>query len=101
MSDLSKGLRVKLEEQCQLGSLTIDLKQESTDGTIKYSIGRPCRDHADEVAGRPVGPVIPPSRASDVAADMNISRRNGESPVASAALISAAIYRSKAEIGGR
>ncbi len=36
MSDLSKSLRVKLEEHCQLGSLTIDLKQESTDGTIKY-----------------------------------------------------------------
>jgi hypothetical protein len=32
---------------------------------------------------------------------MIISRRNGESPVAPAAVISAAIYRSKAEIGGK
>jgi hypothetical protein len=66
-----------------------------TDGTTKYSIGRPCRDHADETAD------VAPSKASNVAADMNISRRNGESPVASAVVISAAIYRSKAEIGGK
>jgi hypothetical protein len=72
-----------------------------TDGTIKYSIGRPCRDHADEVAERPVNPVIPPNSASNAAADMNISRRNGESPAALAVIISAEIYRSKAEIGGR
>ena len=36
MSDLSKSLRTKLEEQCQLGSLTKDLEQVSSDGTIKY-----------------------------------------------------------------
>jgi hypothetical protein len=42
-----------------------------------------------------------PSSASNVAADLNISRRNGESPVSSAADISAAIYRSKGDIGGK
>jgi hypothetical protein len=45
--------------------------------------------------------VIPAISASNVAADMNISRCNGESPAAPAVIISAAIYRSKAEIGGK
>jgi hypothetical protein len=68
------------------------------DGTVRYSIGRPCRDHADEIpelAGSPA------STASNAAADINISRRNGEIPGAIAVIISGAIYRSKAEIGRR
>ena len=36
MTDLSKALRTKLEETCQLGSLAKDLEQRSVDGTIKY-----------------------------------------------------------------
>jgi hypothetical protein len=62
---------------------------------MRYSIGRPCRDHADEVAE------VADSRqssASNAAADMNISRRNCETPAPVAVIISAEIYRSMAAI---
>ena len=51
-----------------------------------------CRDHADEIAELAERP---PSTASNVATDINISRRNGETPAAIAVNISGAIYRSK------
>jgi hypothetical protein len=65
------------------------------DGTIRYSIGTPWRDHAEEVAELANSP---PSRPSKVAADINISRRNGETAALPAVVISAEIYRSKAAI---
>ena len=68
------------------------------DGTIRYSIGTPCRDHAEEVAGLPINPDSAPSRPSKVAADINISQRTSETAALPAVVISAEIYRSKAAI---
>ncbi|MBL8953140.1 MAG: 23S rRNA (adenine(2503)-C(2))-methyltransferase RlmN [Myxococcaceae bacterium] len=36
MTDLSKGLRERLAKEASLGTLTKDVEQRSTDGTIKY-----------------------------------------------------------------